>query len=215
MNSAAAALLDKEVPMNTSVTGLPGVALFLLLAAGCSPHHLVILTPDPDGHVGKAEVITAGGRQLLEKPGGMTTVTSRMSAPSPASVASPGFIAATFADVIAIEPAAHETFILFFHTSTTTLVSESRETFTSILDAIKRRKAVSISISGHTDSSGSFQLNDALARNRAEAVRDLLIQNGVNARRLTISSHGKGNQLVPTSDGVAEPRNRRVEVIVR
>lgn len=201
--------------MNSSATGLLGLVLFLLLAAGCSSRHIVILTPDRDGHVGKAEVLTDGGSRLLESPGGMTTVSNRLSPPSSVTVASPEFIAATFAAVMAIEPVAHEKFILFFHTGTTDMVFESRATIASILSAIKRRAAVSISISGHTDSSGPVQLNEDLARTRAQAIRDLLIQQGVDAGRLTVSSHGKGNQLVPTADGVAEPRNRRVEVIVR
>ena len=215
MNSAETLFLDKEIPMNTFVFGLLGVVLFLLLATGCSPHHMVILTLDPDGHVGKAEVITDGGRQLLEKPGGMTIVSSRLSAPSSATVASPEFIIATFADVMAIEPAPAEKFIIYFHSNSTDVVNESKATIASLLDAIKRRAAVSISISGHTDSSGSFQLNEDLARSRSRTIRDLLVKYGVDAGNLTVSSHGKGNQLVPTADGVAEPRNRRVEVIVR
>lgn len=201
--------------MNNFVTGLLGAALFLLLITGCSPHHMVILTPDPDGHVGKVEVITDGGRQVLEKSGGMTTVSKRTSAPSFATVASLEFISVTFAEVLAIEPTPAEKFILFFHTNTTDVDHESKATITSLLDAIKRRAAVSISISGHTDSTGPLLLNEDLARSRARTIRDLLIHNGVDAGRLTVSSHGKGNQLIPTADGVAEPRNRRVEIIVR
>ncbi len=184
------------MPMNNLVIALPGAALLLLLAGGCSPHHTVILTPDPDGHLGKAEVTTAGGRQLLEMPGGMTTVTGRSSAPSPADVASSEFIAATFAEVMAIEPPPHEKFILYFHTDTTDLVSESLAAIPAILAAIKRRGTVSviISISGHTDSSGTTQKNDTLAWNRgAQAICDLLIQKGVRAVPLTVSSHGERN----------------------
>jgi outer membrane protein OmpA-like peptidoglycan-associated protein len=201
--------------MNSFVTGLPGLALFLLLVTGCSPRHTVILTPDPDGHLGKAEVLTEGGKQILEKPYGMTTVSGRSSAPTPVTTATREFIAVTFADVMAIEPPPAEKFIIFFHTNTTDVVSESQATIAMILDAIKRRGALSISISGHTDSSGSIILNDKLAHDRAQAIGDLLIQQGVDGGRLTVSSHGKGNQLVPTADGVAEPLNRRVEVIVR
>jgi len=205
--------------MKKFVSGLIGTVLVIVLAAGCStphqPHHTVILTPDPDGHLGKAEVLTAGGKQLLDKPGGMTTVSGSSAAPSPVTVASPGLITAMFNDVIAIEPPPHEKFMLYFHNGTADLLPSSRSTISAILGAIKRRRAVSISISGHTDSAGSLQLNENLARRRAQAISDLLIKQGVDPKRLTVSSHGKGNQLVPTADGVAEPRNRRVEVIVR
>lgn len=175
----------------------------------------VILTPDLDGHVGKAEIITEGGKQILDSPQGMTTVSSRTSAPSPVTVASPEFIRASFAEAMAIEPTPPEKFILYFNNATTELVPKSRAAIATILDAIKRREAINISISGHTDATGSTQLNDKLARCRAKAISGLLLKNGVDAKRMSVSSHGKGNQLVPTADGVAEPRNRRVEVIVR
>lgn len=201
--------------MKYCVPTLVIATLFLLLAAGCSPRHTVILTPDLDGHTGRAEVVTAGGKQLLEKPFDMVSVSGRSSAPSPVTVAPPEFIAATFADVMSIEPPPAEKFILYFHIGTADLVPESRATFAAIVEAVKRRGAISVSISGHTDAAGSLQLNEKLAYDRAQTVSKLLVQQGVNAERLSVSSHGKGNQLVPTADGVAEPRNRRVEVIVR
>jgi len=84
-----------------------------------------------------------------------------------------------------------------------------------MLEAIKRRGAITIAVSGHTDTSGTAQINEKLAYDRADLVKELLLQNGVDPQRVTVSSHGKGNPLVPTPDGVAEPRNRRVEVIIR
>lgn len=195
---------------------LLGLTLFMALAAGCSPTRtVVVLMPDPDGHVGKAEVHNANGRELLEASRQKTVVSSRWAAPAPATTASAEFIAATFAEVMAIEPPPADKFILYFHTSTTELVPASQATFAAILDSVRRRGAVTVSISGHTDSSGSVRQNEILARDRANAIRDLLIQKGVDAGRLTVSSHGQGNQLVPTADGVAQPQNRRVEVIVR
>jgi outer membrane protein OmpA-like peptidoglycan-associated protein len=209
--------------MNCIVAGLIGMTFLLVLAGGCSQpqtvrhtiRQTVILTPDLDGRVGKAEIITDEGRQILDKPHSMTTVSSRTSAPSPVTVASPEFIRALFAEVMAIEPTPPEKFILYFNNGTTELVPKSRAAIASILDAIKRRAAINISISGHTDSTGSTQINEKLARCRAKAISDLLVNKGVDAKRLSVSSHGKGNQLVPTADGVPEPCNRRVEVIVR
>lgn len=195
--------------------GLMAVSVFLLLLGGCAPIHSVILVPDADGHVGKAEVATTGGTQLLEKPGDMTRVSGPSAPPSPVTTADPNFIATTFADALAVEPLPAEKFILFFETGTTALALESQETIAMIVDAIKRRGAISISISGHTDASGSAQLNDKLALERAELVKGILLRNGVSPDRMAVSSHGKGNPIVPTPDGVAEPKNRRVEVVVR
>lgn len=190
-------------------------ALLFLVAGGCAPRHTVVLVPDPDGHTGKAEVITEGGKQLLYKPYDMTHVFGKTSAPSAVTTADEKFIAATFAVVIAAEPPAPEKFILFFETGGTVMLPDSKIVFSKILAAVKRRRAVRVSVSGHTDAAGSVQLNDKLALDRAQAVSDMLIRNGVSPDILHVSSHGKGNPLVPTPDGVAEPRNRRVEVVVR
>jgi len=171
--------------------------------------------PDPDGHVGKAEVATQGGTQLLETAGGMTVVSGRSTAPSTPTAADPGYISATFAEALAVEPLPSVKFILYFDTESIVPVAESKVLIPAILAAIKQRNAISISVSGHTDAVGTVQYNDKLALDRALAIRDLLIRNGVDPQRLTVSSHGKGNPLVPTPDGVPEPRNRRVEVIVR
>lgn len=200
--------------MNSVFSGCLVVGLLVLSLFGCSAHQAVILVPDPDGHIGKAEVITAGGTQLLEKTGDMTQVAGPSAPPSAVMTADANYIAVTFAEALAAEPLAPEKFILFFETGTTTLTADSRDAIGTIVAAIKRRKAISISVSGHTDASGSVQLNDRLARERSAFVSALLQQYGISPDLLTVSSHGMGNPLVPTPAGVAEPRNRRVEVVV-
>lgn len=193
---------------------LTAAGLMIFLCAGCA-RQTVVLVPDPDGHTGTAEVVTAGGKRLLEKPYDMTSVSGPSGQPSPVTTADQAFIAVTFGDALSMEPLPSEKFILFFNTGTAVLTQESHRTVATMLDAIQRRGAISIAISGHTDAAGSDQLNDRLAFNRAETVKGLLIRSGIEAGRVTVSSHGKGNPLVPTPDGAAEPRNRRVEVIIR
>ena len=70
-------------------------------------------------------------------------------------------------------------------------------------------------VAGHTDAVGSSTFNDELARKRADAVKAMLIGRGVPADDIVAIGRGKRELLVPTADGVAEPRNRRVEIIVR
>jgi OmpA-OmpF porin, OOP family len=72
-----------------------------------------------------------------------------------------------------------------------------------------------IVVVGHTDAVGSDQYNDALARKRADAVSALLVARGVAASDIVAIGRGKRDLLVPTPSGIAEPRNRRVEVVVR
>jgi outer membrane protein OmpA-like peptidoglycan-associated protein len=174
----------------------------------------VILVPNPDGSVGSAEVATAGGARTLVKAGDMTRVSGPV-APSAVTTADPAYIAKTFGEALRAEPPPPERFTLYFETGTTTLTGDSESLLPAIVAAIRKRAAIAVAISGHTDATGSDQFNDRLAVARAERVRDLLQQQGVAPECMSVSSHGKGNPAVPGSPGVPEPRNRRVEVIVK
>jgi outer membrane protein OmpA-like peptidoglycan-associated protein len=185
-----------------------------LWLGGCATSQAVILVPDPDGRLGVVEVTTAGGTQRLTKAGDMTRV-SGSTAPSAVTTADPAFIRETFGEVLAAEPAPPERFILYFEAGTTSLVPASRSLLRTIAASIQRRGAIAVSISGHTDATGSDQLNDKLALERAERVRALLEEQGVASALMSVTSHGKGNPAVPTPDGASEPRNRRVEAIVQ
>ena len=68
---------------------------------------------------------------------------------------------------------------------------------------------------GHTDAVGTHAFNDALARQRAETIRAALISRGIAPGDIVAVGRGKRELLIPTPDGVAEPRNRRVEIVVR
>ena len=69
-------------------------------------------------------------------------------------------------------------------------------------------------IEGHTDTVGDAEQNAQLSRRRAEAVRDhLLKRHGIAPARLAAIGLGESQLLVPTPDQVAEPRNRRVQVV--
>lgn len=196
-----------------------GLRHFVLLAAipallGACGGQTIVLVADPEGHVGKAEVVTSGGKQRLERPGEMTRTSGGSNAPSAVSTADPAFIASTFAEALAIEPPPAQTFTLMFETGTSTLTERSLKQIPAVVAASERRGAVSVSITGHTDATGSDKVNDALSLDRAMQVKTLLQQKGVNPRLISVSSHGKGNPAIPTPDGVPEPRNRRVVVIV-
>ena len=187
--------------------------LMLIVLAGCASK-AIILVPDLQGHVGRVEVSTTAGKQLLEKPGDMTRTSGSSNPPSAVTTAAPAFIAATFAEALAVEPEPPQTFTLMFEAGATALTADSRNLIAAIVTAIARRSAISVSISGHTDAVGSDKLNDALALERAQQVKALLLQQGVKPELIAVTSHGKGNPAIATPDGVPEPRNRRVVVIV-
>jgi outer membrane protein OmpA-like peptidoglycan-associated protein len=71
-----------------------------------------------------------------------------------------------------------------------------------------------IVVAGHADRVGPSSYNLWLSRRRAEAVKAALIERGVPADLITIEAFGEDRPLVPTEDGVPEPQNRFVDLVM-
>ena len=84
-----------------------------------------------------------------------------------------------------------------------------------VLAEIKTRSQVQVEVIGHTDRRGAHEMNVELSKRRAEAVRQLLIRDGLPESAIFSIGRGEVDPLIPTEDDVPEPRNRRVEVTVR
>jgi len=72
-----------------------------------------------------------------------------------------------------------------------------------------------IGVTGHADRSGSDAYNMALSLRRANAVKDQLVREGIPASAITVVGRGESQPLVQTADGVREPQNRRVEIVLQ
>lgn len=70
-------------------------------------------------------------------------------------------------------------------------------------------------VEGHTDSRGKAEVNQVLSQNRADAVRDYLIERGVPAERITAEGHGADNPVVDNKTADGRANNRRVEIVVK
>ena len=155
-----------------------------------------------EGARGRAE---HGVRQRPDGPGGQLQP----------GQASPDEVRALFADALAAEPPRPVTFILYFVEATDQFTPESQALVAQILMTIASRPAPELTVAGHTDAVGTDQYNDTLSLRRAERVRVLLIARGIAPDSVRAIGRGKREPRVQTPDGVAEPRNRRVEITVR
>jgi OmpA-OmpF porin, OOP family len=71
-----------------------------------------------------------------------------------------------------------------------------------------------IDVSGYTDLAGAQAYNLRLSQRRADAVAGYLAQQGVPKSAMDVKWFGKEHPRVPTPDGVREPQNRRVEIMM-
>lgn len=192
-------------------------ALLLLLVAltsGCAPKMLVALVPDPDGKVGSISVDSAAGSVTIDSSYQATTIADAKAPPSAPEDVGKEKLETLFKEALSIQPKQPIHFLLYF-SQDATLTPDSTKLLPDIMATIKDRNANDISVIGHTDTLGSKEYNTMLSRERASAVKKLLVKQGVAAAAIRTTSHGKENPLVPTRDNVSEPRNRRVEVVVR
>ena len=205
------------IKKSSHIAGLARIAILcaLLLAAGCSPLTKVVLMPDPGNKVGIVDVSSARGTQTLDKPWQTTTVSSSDEAPSVPWLMDEKEVRAMFKEALAAEPISPVTFIVYFKTDAYDLTTESLKTLSGVLEEVVVRKSIDIIVSGHTDTTGSVETDRRLSLKRARSVADYLVSKGIKPENIDVTYHGKGNLLILTPDGVHEPLNRRVEIIVR
>ena len=180
------------------------------LIAGCASKGTVVLLPEDKP---TAVVVRQGEKEVvLDKPYAAADVTWRGPVPAQSSAAE---VQARFGAALAAQPEQTRTFVLYFVEGKDEFTDESKALVDNVLADIARRPVPDVLVVGHTDALGTDQINDALGLRRAETVRAALIARGVPAGDVEAVSRGKRAPAVPTADGVAEPRNRRVEIIVR
>lgn len=194
------------------------ISALLLAACASSPTKNVqketfIVLPSAEGKVGSVVVKSGGKEQILDKAFAASRVESdgQLSGGTVASAE----VHRTFADTIAALPGKPASFLLFFIEGKDELTPSSNAEIKSVMAEIKRRPEPDVQVIGHTDSVGGESFNDKLSQARAEKIRDQLVSLGIARDRIQVSSRGKREPLIVTASGVAEAKNRRVEVSVR
>jgi OmpA-OmpF porin, OOP family len=195
------------------VLSYTALACAVLLSACSTTKELVVLLPGEDGEVGTVAIAESQRTTLLDTPLGAAKIDAKGRVKR--DTFSEADVKRTFAEALAAQPPKALSFILYFFEKSTDIVPSSCATLIALLDEVAKRQAVEVQITGHTDRVGKVQDNDRLSIERAEAIRDVLIKNGLHASFIRAVGRGEREPLIPTPDEQAEPRNRRVEVIVR
>ena len=195
-----------------SLRFLAAAALALALAACAFNRGTVVLLPEKDGRDTSVVVTSRDSEVVLDRP----YAAARQTILGPRAYrSSPEEVQQLFGSALAAQPARPARFTLHFVEGKDEFTDDSKQAVDGVFSEIARRPVPDVTVIGHTDATGTDQANDALSRQRAETVRAALIERGVAPENIVAVGRGKREPLVPTPDGVAEPRNRRVDIIVR
>ena len=190
-----------------------GALAVVALLAGCASATRVVLLPPPGDKTSSAVVVTAGqDSAVLSRPYDSAQVRADAVKEKQLDAQTVG---QRYQRLLSAQPAEPNRFILYFPSGTAELTPELNAQLSAILQDAIKRPGGEIIVTGHTDRVGSLESNDALSLRRAQAVRNLIVQMGFDPKLVQAVGRGEREPLVPTDDEVAEPKNRRVEIVVR
>ena len=104
--------------------------------------------------------------------------------------------------------------VILFDTSKATFQQQTYPVLEAITAILKEYPTSKFSIEGHTDTDGKVAANQTLSENRAAAVKNYLVEKGIDSSRLTSSGFGPSKPIDTNKTKAGKANNRRVEVKV-
>jgi outer membrane protein OmpA-like peptidoglycan-associated protein len=104
--------------------------------------------------------------------------------------------------------------VILFAFGTTKVLPKSLPLLAEVATALRDHSALEVRVEGHTDSVGTPERNLALSKGRAEAVRKVLIDDGISPDRLTAVGFGQTLPIDTNSTAAGREANRRVEFTI-
>lgn len=92
--------------------------------------------------------------------------------------------------------------------------SNMRPVLDRLASTLNQNPVTTVTIIGHTDSTGSDAVNEPLSVNRAAATRDYLVARGVSASRIAIDGRGSRQPVADNTTSAGRAMNRRVEIFI-
>ena len=100
---------------------------------------------------------------------------------------------------------------IFFETAKANLKDESFQQLNTVVEFMKDNPTLKLEISGHTDNVGGMAYNMKLSENRAKAVVNYMLSQGIDPSRLTFKGYGPKQPVSPNTTTAGKALNRRVE----
>ncbi|HEY3373065.1 MAG TPA: OmpA family protein [Prolixibacteraceae bacterium] len=103
---------------------------------------------------------------------------------------------------------------ILFATNKSTLNASSKSALLKFASTLKETPETDVTIYGHTDNTGSREVNARLSNDRAESVSDFLVSNSIQRDRLTTQGKAFDEPVADNSTEAGRAQNRRVEVYI-
>jgi len=94
------------------------------------------------------------------------------------------------------------------------LTAEGQAKVRGAAQMLKRYPDRGIEVSGYTDSTENDSRDRRLSERRAEAVKQILVESGVSASRITTAGYGAANPVASNATAEGRAQNRRVEIVL-
>ncbi len=101
---------------------------------------------------------------------------------------------------------------ILFDTGRSSIQAASTSVMVDIIQILNEYPNAKFTVEGHTDSVGSAKMNQSLSEKRANAVRDFLIEKGIDGSRLAAIGYGEEKPIATNSTRSGRKQNRRVEI---
>jgi outer membrane protein OmpA-like peptidoglycan-associated protein len=103
---------------------------------------------------------------------------------------------------------------VLFDTGEYSLKPGAREKLAKVAGILIAYPSLNIAVGGYTDNVGGDEMNQKLSENRAGAVRDYLVQQGVAANSVSATGFGNSEPVTSNDNSAGRQQNRRVELVV-
>jgi outer membrane protein OmpA-like peptidoglycan-associated protein len=104
---------------------------------------------------------------------------------------------------------------ILFDVDKTEIKPAARKSIAKAAEVLVKYPDTYITVEGHTDSTGTTEYNQKLSERRADAVRDMLMRDGVPASRIGINGYGESDPVADNSTPEGRQSNRRVQLEIR
>jgi len=183
-----------------------------LLFSGCSSKNFIALLDK--GSSNAVVIRTKKGCIVLNRPGSYVVLDKSL--PKKIEYMPPVKLKQRFAKLYETMPQKPRSYIVYFKPNSLELIPKSQRVLKRVIEEIRKNSPAIVDIIGHTDTTGSFNLNMKLSINRANYIKSLITKNkDLKIIKLSVRGYGEEKLFIKTLDNVSEIRNRSVEIFIK